>query len=92
MQSVTRLLRVDPGFAANDVVALQVFASDRNRTPDKRARFFEETLARIEALPGVTEAGAVSHMPFSPSAIDIRTPLTVEGRPQPEAGQEPSST
>ena len=47
VQSVTRLLRVDPGFAANDVVALQVFASDRNRTPDKRARFFEETLARI---------------------------------------------
>jgi putative ABC transport system permease protein len=89
VQSVTRLLRVDPGFAANDVVALQVFAADRNRTPDKRARFFEETLARIESLPGVTEAGAVSHMPFSPSAIDIRTPLTVEGRPEPEAGQEP---
>jgi putative ABC transport system permease protein len=89
VQSVSRLLRVDPGFVADDVFALQVFASDRNRTPEKRSRFFEETLARIETLPEVSAAGAVSLLPFSPSGIDIKTPLQVEGRPEPEGGQEP---
>jgi predicted permease len=88
-QSLARLLRVNPGFTAHNVVALQVFTSDRQATPEKRVRFFAETLSRIEALPGVESAGAVSFMPFVDSAIDIRSLLAVHSGQAAEAGKEP---
>lgn len=90
LRSVTGLLRIDPGFQRERLLALQVFAWDRNRSLEKRARFFEEVEARLTGVPGVAGAGAVSMMPFSEAAIDIRTPAQVEGRPAAEAGQEPN--
>lgn len=89
-RSLERLLGVDPGFHAKGVATLQVFAWDRNRTPERIARFFDETLARMRALPGVTSAGAVSRMPFIEANLDIKGPLSVVGDPPREAGQEPS--
>jgi putative ABC transport system permease protein len=80
-RSFLRLLRTDPGFRTEGAVALQVFMWDRNPTPAKQAAFLRETLARIEALPGVLAAGAVSRMPFIEANIGIRSPLTIEGRP-----------
>ncbi len=87
LRSVVRLLSIDPGFKRDRLLALQVFAWDRNRTPEKRARFFEEVEARVTAVPGVASVGAVSMMPFSEGSIDIRTPVQLEGQPG-EAGQE----
>jgi predicted permease len=80
-RSFLRLLRTDPGFAPGGAVALQVFVWDRNPTPAKQAAFFHETLARIEALPGVKAAGTVTRMPFIEANIGIRSPLSVQGRP-----------
>ena len=81
-RSFVHLLRTDPGFKAGGAIALQVFMWDRNPTPAKQAAFLRETLARIEALPGVKAAGAVSRMPFIEANIGIRSPLAVEGRPR----------
>jgi predicted permease len=86
LRSFARLLAVDPGFSARNVVALQVFAWDRNGTPDRTRLFFKSTLDRLRALPGVEAAGAVSAMPFMLVNIDIRSPLEVVGRdPRPDA-------
>jgi len=82
VRSFTRLLAVDPGFRAEGVLALQVFAWDRQQTPAARSRFFEETLARLAALPGVSATGAVSRMPFIEANINIRSTLQVEGGPE----------
>lgn len=88
-RSLARILDVDPGFRPGGVATLQVFAGDRNTTPDKVRRFFDETLERMRALPGVTSAGAISRMPFMEANLDIRGGLRVMGEAEPEAGQEP---
>ena len=80
IRSFMRLMSVDPGFSAERVVAVQVFASDRHGKPDRTRSFFTTTLERIRAIPGVEAAGAVSAMPFISANIDIKTPLTIVGR------------
>ena len=64
IRSFMRLMSVDPGFSAERVVAVQVFASDRHGKPDRTRSFFTTTLERMRAIPGVEAAGAVSAMPF----------------------------
>jgi putative ABC transport system permease protein len=81
MRSFVNLLRVDPGFSTENVVALPVFVWSRYPTDEQRAMFFRDTVERIESLPGVTSAGAASTIPFSEALSDTRTRLTIEGRP-----------
>ena len=81
MRSFMNLVRVDPGFSTENVVALPVFVWSRYPTDAQRATFFQETLREIEAVPGVTAAGAASTIPFSEVTGDTRTRLTIEGRP-----------
>ena len=81
VRSLRAIEHVDPGFARAQVFALQVFAWDRNETPAKRAAFFEQTLDKMRALPGVTAAGAVSAMPFIEANINIRSSVAIDGRP-----------
>jgi putative ABC transport system permease protein len=80
LRSFATLLQTNPGFNPDRVLAMQVFAWDRNDTPERRALFFQQVLERIAALPGVDAAGAVSAMPFIEANINIETVLLVEGR------------
>jgi predicted permease len=80
IRSFDRLLAVDPGFAPENVVALQVFAWDRHGAPERTRAFFASTLERIRQAAGVQEAGAVSAMPFMVANINIKSPLHVVGR------------
>ena len=89
VRSFVRLLQVDPGFTAANALTLEVHVWGRARTPEQRAAFFEQSLDRIAALPGVEAAGAVSALPFHTSQIEIKSELVIEGRPQPLPGQEP---
>jgi len=60
------LLRgMDLGFdAENTLTAAVTLRGSAYRDADRRQAFFHELLARLEALPGVTHAGAVSGLPF----------------------------
>jgi putative ABC transport system permease protein len=89
VRSFVRLLQVDPGFTTEKALALEVHVWGRARTPEQRAAFFEQSLDRIAALPGVEAAGAVSALPFHDNSIDIKSEFTIEGRPALAAGQEP---
>ncbi len=89
VRSFVRLLQVDSGFTAEKALALEVHVWGRARTPEQRAAFFEQSLDRIAALPGVEAAGAVSALPFHTNPIDIKSELVIEGRPLPAPGQEP---
>ena len=62
-----RLLRTDPGFQANRVLASIIVPSgDRYRNhPEEQARLFRRILDDVRALPGVESAGAVNPLPFS---------------------------
>jgi len=71
---------VDPGFDAKDVLTFKLALPDTDY-PDaeSRMRFSTELLERIEAIPGVQVAGAVSHLPlWGFGGLD---PLLVEGEP-----------
>lgn len=90
LRSFVALIGVDPGFAADRVAVMQVFAYDRdNQTPAKRIAFFRETIDRMRELPGVTRVGAVSAMPFLAANINIESTLTIEGRPPAAPGEAP---
>ena len=92
LRSFGRILAVDPGFDTERVLALQVFAYDRqNADPARRIVFFQETIADLRRLPGVVDAGAVSAMPLIEANIDIRGPIQVEGRVQADDAPEITS-
>jgi putative ABC transport system permease protein len=81
VRSFLLIQRVDPGFSREQVTALQVFASPRLDTPQKRIVFVEQVLDRMRALPGVVAAGGVSAMPFGEAQVVARAPLSIAGRP-----------
>jgi putative ABC transport system permease protein len=90
VRSFLALRSVDPGFRAGEVLMLQVFAWDRNRTPERRSEFFTQTLERVAALPGVVAAGAVSSLPFAAVDHRIDSPFLIDGRTV-APGDEPST-
>lgn len=75
LKSFGRLMRVDRGFDSRHVLSFMVNLPDSygRREPDptqfgappKTAAFFQELLPRIEQLPGVKAAGAVSSLPLA---------------------------
>jgi len=89
LRSFVSLLRVDPGFAADKVVAIQAFIWDRYKTPEQREAYAKETLEKIESLAGVEAAGVTTAIPLLESSQTSSLPFTVQGTGQPPAGQEP---
>jgi len=91
VRSSSRLLQVDPGFASDKVAVLEVHVWGKYPKPDQRAAFFEQTLERIAALPGVEAAGAVSSLPLIETRIDIDSTFSIEGQPASAPDQQPSA-
>jgi putative ABC transport system permease protein len=82
LRSFQAIARIDTGFAADRVAALQVFAyGEQTRTAAGRVQFFRESVGRMRSLPGVTHAAAVSAMPFIPANINIESEISIEGLP-----------
>ena len=88
VQSLIRLLKVDPGFEARNLLTFQVnLPGDKYSEARDRKFFYDRLSADIRSLPGVRVVGAVSRLPLGEG--NITTALTIEGRPIPE-GQLPS--
>jgi putative ABC transport system permease protein len=92
--SFARLQNVTPGFDARGVltgnVLLPVGARfDPVRDGPRWHQFFNEFTARLDALPGVANAGAVSSLPLS-GAVESGS-FFIEGRPRPAAGEGPNA-
>lgn len=65
LRSFAKLLAVDPGFRAAGVLTMQVsLPTERYAKPEQRRAFFQELLVRVERLPGVEAAGAISELPL----------------------------
>jgi predicted permease len=88
MKSLVRMLAVDPGFRADNLLTMRVnltpqrFANDTDGS--QRAQFFEELLRRAGEVPGVEGAAAVSNLPLSGDG-GTGTPSVV-GREAPPGG------
>ena len=66
VNSLSRLLSVDPGFRPEGALALHIEPPE-SRYPDAEqvGRFFDELIARTAALPGVEHVGAAWAVPFT---------------------------
>ena len=86
-KSFLNLAHVDPGFAPEHALALDVPLSSGNYADPQRIIAFADRLsARVAALPGVRAAGAATLLPLGQAAS---TDFRIEGAPEPEAGREP---
>lgn len=87
-RSLMRLQAIDPGFHPEGVLtAYLTLPVEGYSDAPRRVNFFRALGDRLRALPGVKEAGLVSHLPFSrsKSGADVR----VEGAPEPRPGESP---
>jgi putative ABC transport system permease protein len=88
-RSFVELRRVPLGFQPEHLLSVSAWAPD-DRYPDRRSwpRFYEEVLRRVQALPGVESAAAVSVRPLSgPTGWDF--PFAVEGQSEEDARSNP---
>ena len=73
VQSLVRLLRVDAGFVAENLLTFNVaFVKDVARPPEQRAALAREMMARLAVLPGVIAAGAGTRPPAGDPAARHR--------------------
>ncbi|MEM9557515.1 MAG: ABC transporter permease [Acidobacteriota bacterium] len=94
-QSFVRLLGVDKGFDSENVAAVQVFRNVGEdpdaETIQQRREYFRQVVERIDVLPGVRSAAAVSVMPFIETNVSLRQSFVIAGRPEPRPGDVPAS-
>jgi putative ABC transport system permease protein len=94
LQSFRQLMAVDPGFAAKDLLTLQVWLSWPNQpekgkyfTQEQRLAFYDRILGAIGEQRGVRAAALISRLPLSGTEA---VPLEIEGRPLPPDETPPS--
>ena len=85
-RSLANLERTDPGFLPDRVLAGTLTLSAAYSTPADRAALLRALADRLALIPGVTAAGAVSHLPFSSSKSG--SAVRVEGAPPPRPGEQ----
>ena len=86
LRTVVGLLQVDPGFETTDT---QTFALQlpRGTTDPETISFYTRLLERLETLPGVEAAGAVSHLPLA--SAGAATSYRALDLPEPPPGEAP---
>jgi putative ABC transport system permease protein len=88
VRTLAALRDVDPGFRAHGAAAISVSTDGAvSSAASERVRFFRAVLDRVAALPGVTAAGAINHLPLFGDIWTFR--YIVEGQPLPDPGAEP---
>lgn len=86
IESVRRLLLVDPGFHHENVVAMNLTLPDRTDQSDElAAATYEQILRRVEELPGVAAAGLSHSLPMS--GEEFGTGYEIVGRSVPPGGE-----
>jgi predicted permease len=80
LRSFAELEAVDSGFASNKVLSFTVsLHGQADLIAAKREAFYEQLLQKISALPSVTSASAVNHLPLAGDIWDRG--ISIEGRP-----------
>src|ERR1700722_16119059 len=91
IQSMSRLLGVDPGFNPRNVLTMQMSLpqEDLYNGPPGHPRFCQDLDEHVTAIPGVTAVGAVGHLPME--GVAGRS-FAVEGQPDPGRGHRPGAS
>jgi putative ABC transport system permease protein len=64
LRTFYRLATVDPGFNIENMLTMQFSLPGRTYNGERRVQFFNEMLAKVEALPGVRSASVTMSLPF----------------------------
>jgi putative ABC transport system permease protein len=88
IRSFVRVLSVDPGFNRRNVLTADLSYPSGKGYADKVARFYEQLMPQVAALPGVSSAAAGWPLPFSGDNIGVT--FDIEGRPTAK-GDEPGA-
>jgi putative ABC transport system permease protein len=79
LRSFVRLLHVDPGFDAENVLTMNIsLPTVKYAKPEQQIAFFEEVLRRVSTLPGVRNATTSAALPLKWIRV---TPVLPEGSP-----------
>jgi putative ABC transport system permease protein len=90
LKSFRKAEEVPLGFNPRDILTMSiVLPVARYETPDKIARFCEQLIERVKALPGVFAAAFCTNAPFSANEWDSSFHIT--GTPPDPPGREPIS-
>jgi len=66
IRSFEQILKVDPGFRADNVLTMRVSLPDATYSkPEQIRAFYSSLLERVQHLPGVQYVGAISGLPLS---------------------------
>jgi putative ABC transport system permease protein len=85
-RTLIQLQHADPGFNPHNLLTFHFsLPAARYRSPVDRTALFSRAIERMQSLPGVTVASAVSYLPFGMAA---GTSLTIADKPKPPAGQQ----
>jgi predicted permease len=86
LRSFVSMMQVPVGFQSDGVLTFRVaLPAARYRTQQQRTAFYRQAAERLEALPGVSSAAAISFLPLTMSGRT--TGVSVEGEPGPAPGQ-----
>jgi putative ABC transport system permease protein len=89
LKSLVRLLSVDPGFNADNLLTMRVLLPIAKYPENAQvATFHQQLIERVESLPGVKGVGSVNILPLLGGNTATFVP---EGRPAPPPGQEVES-
>ena len=88
-RTMLHLQAVNPGLKASGVLTFRVRLPGTRYRGQTSTQFFEQAIGRIEQLPGVRSASAVSYLPFDGGPAG--TTVMIGGRPAPRPGEEPSA-
>jgi predicted permease len=104
LRSFVALQAIDPGFRPDHLLTMvvsigglknvsTVMFAPRDAASDaasgRAADFYQRTLARVRAVPGVESAGMTNHLPLAGDLWGF--PFWIEGRPLPHPGEEPDA-
>jgi len=87
IRSFLRVLAVNPGFDAGNVLTLSLSVPGARYSNEARVRLYEDLVPKLSALPGVQSVSAGWPLPLSGAEVNIG--FEIEGRPN-EPGAEPS--
>jgi len=89
MKSLVKLLKVDPGFATENLLTLEISTNPRVYSDQKRNTILtRQLLERVQNLPGVRGAALIDITPLKGGNTSS---FTVEGRPPLPPGQKPEA-
>jgi putative ABC transport system permease protein len=78
IRSFAKLLGVDPGYRAENLLTARISVPPRYRDNPQHAQFYEQILQRLVALPGVDSVGLTNNLPLT--RYTLSSTMRVEGR------------